>query len=557
MPLYKNEKLTVRNYDYLREKYARLSRDFLENSAYHKQQMLGRRSHYHLSQKLPPMRSTFVARSLVLRNQSEASPLKQDPQRHRLTHFGAAQDRRGTNTLTYSETHQQTHGDSNGKGNSDQDTVFKVRELKTHIIGEEEGLDVSEDADPNLLPGSLVKSQHLETKSPKLGPDPNSQFAKSDLITDSRTKMSPEKQPVDPPKQPAGPSPLEQLQMPAFRHNWFEHLTQEHYCHLRSLQLKMDNIDYSVPFGLAKLILASYGNMQIFLHKTVFKPNGEFEFDNDFIETMIRNPFGPQEFITDELIVLNHFEVALRYPQLTRHPSIRIWSRRAKRWQSRSLTYAEVSSIDLSLSSFRLDGSQLDRDAKIETDDLYSLLSHPHMSRLVPDLGKIEREIERAEKQLQVNRSGSVDFGPKERTFVMVKPDGVQRGLVGKIVERFEQRGFKLVGMKLARPRREAFEKHYQNLKATPYFGKVVDYMLMGPVCQMVWEGDNVVAIARTMLGETRPTESAPGTIRGDFGLDVGRNACHGSDSVASADREIDLWFGREELCALTPNPMT
>ena len=181
-------------------------------------------------------------------------------------------------------------------------------------------------------------------------------------------------------------------------------------------------------------------------------------------------------------------------------------------------------------------------------------MSHPHMSRQVPDLGKIDKEVERAEKQLQINISGSVDFGPKERTFLMVKPDGVQRGLVGKIVQRFEQRGFKLAGMKMARPPREAFEKHYQNLKATPYFNKVVEYMLMGPVCQMVWEGDNVVAIARMMLGETRPVESGAGTIRGDFGLEVGRNVCHGSDSVASADREIDLWFQREELWSHSPS---
>jgi nucleoside-diphosphate kinase len=179
------------------------------------------------------------------------------------------------------------------------------------------------------------------------------------------------------------------------------------------------------------------------------------------------------------------------------------------------------------------------------------------MSKQVPDLGKIDKEIERAEKQLLINRSGSLDFGPKERTFIMVKPDGVQRGLVGKIVQKFEERGFKLAGMKMARPPREAFEKHYQNLKATPHFNKVVEYMLQGPVCQMVWEGDNVIAISRMMLGETRPLESNPGTIRGDFGIDIGRNVCHGSDSVSSADREIDLWFRREELWARTTNLMT
>jgi hypothetical protein len=292
----------------------------LENSAYHKQQMLGRRNQYHLGHKLPPMRSTFVARSLAIRNQSEMSPLKHDFQKNRIAHFGTAQDRRGTNTLTYSETHHPTNGESNGKGHSDQDTIFKVRQPKSKVIGEEEALDVSEEADPNTLPGSLMRSQNLENKSPKLREnDPNSQFAKSDLISESRTKVSPEKLPGErislagePPKQPQPPSALEQLQMPAFKNNWFEHLTQEHYCHLRSLQLKIDNVDYNIPFGLARLILASYGNIQVFLHKTVFRPTGEFEFDNDFIETMIRNPFGPQEFVADELVVLNHFEVTLR-----------------------------------------------------------------------------------------------------------------------------------------------------------------------------------------------------------------------------------------------------
>lgn len=234
-----------------------------------------------------------------------------------------------------------------------------------------------------------------------------------------------------------------------------------------------------------------------------------------------------------------------------------MWSRKDKRWLSRNLTYAELTSIDLSLTDFRLDGARPARDSKIETDDLYSLLSHPHMSRQVPDLNKIDKEIERAEKQLLINRSGSVDFGPKERTFIMVKPDGVQRGLVGQIVQRFEQRGFRLAGMKLARPPREAFEKHYQNLRATPYFNKVVEYMLLGPVCQMVWEGDNVIAIARMMLGETKPQESGAGTIRGDYGVEVGRNVCHGSDSVGSADREIELWFRRDELWTGPPNRLT
>ena len=132
----------------------------------------------------------------------------------------------------------------------------------------------------------------------------------------------------------------------------------------------------------------------------------------------------------------------------------------------------------------------------------------------------------------------------RERTFIMIKPDGVQRGLVGDIISRFERKGFKLVGMKLEAPGKEHFEKHYSDLSAKPFFGGLVQYASSGPVVAMVWEGHNVVATGRKMLGATRPDDSAPGTIRGDFAIDVGRNVIHGSDSVDSAKKEISLWFG-------------
>merc|ERR1712084_210141 len=120
-----------------------------------------------------------------------------------------------------------------------------------------------------------------------------------------------------------------------------------------------------------------------------------------------------------------------------------------------------------------------------------------------------------------------------ERTFIAIKPDGVQRGLVSKIIERFEQRGYKLVAMKLCKPGKEHLEAHFADL---------VEYMNSGPICAMVWEGLNVVAQGRVMLGATNPKDSAPGTIRGDFCIEVGRNICHGSDAVASAEKEIALW---------------
>ena len=139
---------------------------------------------------------------------------------------------------------------------------------------------------------------------------------------------------------------------------------------------------------------------------------------------------------------------------------------------------------------------------------------------------------------------------PKERTFIMIKPDGVQRGLIGQILARFETKGFKLVGMKLCAPGRAHFEQHYSDLANKPFFGGLCDYASSGPVCAMVWEGDNAVVTGRKMLGATKPLDSAPGTIRGDFCIDVGRNIIHGSDAVESANNEIALWFPNGEgLC--------
>jgi nucleoside-diphosphate kinase len=135
-----------------------------------------------------------------------------------------------------------------------------------------------------------------------------------------------------------------------------------------------------------------------------------------------------------------------------------------------------------------------------------------------------------------------------ERSFIMVKPDGVQRGLVGKIMKRFEQRGYKLVGMKMMTPSRQHLEEHYQDLKEKKFFPGLITYMLSGPVVAMVWQGTAVVSTGRKMLGATNPLDSAPGSIRGDFCIDTGRNILHGSDSVDSANREISLWFKPEEL---------
>ncbi|XP_061568032.1 nucleoside diphosphate kinase 3 isoform X2 [Cololabis saira] len=138
--------------------------------------------------------------------------------------------------------------------------------------------------------------------------------------------------------------------------------------------------------------------------------------------------------------------------------------------------------------------------------------------------------------------------GVNERTFIAVKPDGVQRKLVGEIVRRFEKRGFKLVGLKLMQASEDLLKEHYSDLSTRPFFSRLIRYMNSGPVIAMVWQGLDVVKTARKMMGETNPEDSQPGTIRGDFCVEVGKNVIHGSDSVESAQKEISLWFRQNEL---------
>lgn len=137
-----------------------------------------------------------------------------------------------------------------------------------------------------------------------------------------------------------------------------------------------------------------------------------------------------------------------------------------------------------------------------------------------------------------------------EKTFIMVKPDGVQRGLIGEIISRFEKKGFQLVGAKLMNVSRELAEEHYQEHKERPFFNDLVNFITSSPVFAMVWQGENVIATARQMMGKTNPAEALPGTIRGDFGISVGMNIIHGSDSKESAEREMKLWFPKHEQIA-------
>jgi nucleoside-diphosphate kinase len=135
-----------------------------------------------------------------------------------------------------------------------------------------------------------------------------------------------------------------------------------------------------------------------------------------------------------------------------------------------------------------------------------------------------------------------------ERTFIAIKPDGVQRGLVGEIIHRFERRGYKLVAIKIVRPTKAFAEQHYKDLAKKPFFPSLVNYFTSGPVIAMVWEGKEAVVQGRRLVGATNPSESAPGSIRGDLCLDIGRNIIHGSDSNESARDEISLWFSENEI---------
>ncbi|XP_061455251.1 nucleoside diphosphate kinase 3 isoform X2 [Rhineura floridana] len=161
---------------------------------------------------------------------------------------------------------------------------------------------------------------------------------------------------------------------------------------------------------------------------------------------------------------------------------------------------------------------------------------------------KLYIKITRGNRKEQTEQSYTAYTGVNERTFLAIKPDGVQRHLVGEIIRRFEKKGFKLVAMKLMQASEDLLKEHYIALRERPFYSHLVKYMSSGPVVAMVWQGLEVVKMARVMIGETNPADSKPGTIRGDYCIEVGKNVIHGSDSVESAQREISLWFHTDEL---------
>ena len=139
-----------------------------------------------------------------------------------------------------------------------------------------------------------------------------------------------------------------------------------------------------------------------------------------------------------------------------------------------------------------------------------------------------------------------------ENTLVLLKPDAVQRQLVGPLIARFEQKGLKIVGLKIIQVSQALAEEHYAVHKERPFFSDLITYITSGPVVAMVLQGPSAISVVRNMIGITNPAEAAPGTIRGDYGLEIGRNLVHASDGAETAKAEISLWFGTEGVLSYT-----
>jgi len=141
-----------------------------------------------------------------------------------------------------------------------------------------------------------------------------------------------------------------------------------------------------------------------------------------------------------------------------------------------------------------------------------------------------------------------------ERTFIAIKPDGIERNLIAEIISRFEKRGYKLVAIKLVQPTENFAKEHYDDLKAKPFFPGLVKYFSSGPVLAMIWEGQDVILQGRKLIGATNPAQAEPGSIRGDLCIQTGRNIIHGSDSPEAASHEINLWFKANDALSYDPS---
>jgi nucleoside-diphosphate kinase len=241
-----------------------------------------------------------------------------------------------------------------------------------------------------------------------------------------------------------------------------------------------------------------------------------------------------------KLVELSDASNTLTYEVLESTPAVKYMSA-VHTWRLRRITHDNTTLIEFT-SDFSKDADQaVIQDSKYKKLDFFKDLRSA--------LSK------KGEKKEEKKAGIAGVAGTKtERTFIAVKPDGVQRGLVGEIIGRFEKRGYKLVGLKMLWPSKEKAEGHYEEHRGKGFFPGLVNFFASGPIVGMVWEGQNAIAVGRAMLGATKPEQSAPGTIRGDFAVVMGRNVCHGSDGPQSAAREIAYWFAPSEVCDWTPS---
>jgi nucleoside-diphosphate kinase len=240
-----------------------------------------------------------------------------------------------------------------------------------------------------------------------------------------------------------------------------------------------------------------------------------------------------------KLVELSESERKLSYELIESIPAVSVLSA-VHTWRLRRVTHDNSTLFEFT-SDFSKDASDsVIQDSKYKKLELFAA---------------VREALSKGKEKKEVKKSPAGNPGTNtERTFIAVKPDGVQRGLVGEIIGRFEKRGFKLVALKMLQPSAAKAAGHYDDLKTKPFFPALVKFFSSGPIVGMVWEGNNVIAVGRQMLGATNPQASAPGTIRGDYAVITGRNVCHGSDSPAGAAREIPFWFKEDELVDWTPS---
>jgi len=294
---------------------------------------------------------------------------------------------------------------------------------------------------------------------------------------------------------------------------------------------------------IAKPIDAVFGairNLDFAFSSAVSNTELDGKVDWDDVGGIRRVTYTDRTIQTYRLLELSDANRAISFELVTSTPSVTYMASNTT-WKLKRITHDNTTLFE-SVTDFSKDAS-----AAVVTDQKYKKLEQFRDLRAYLSGGGAKRTFGLGGRESKIPPQGIPDT-KHERSFIAVKPDGVQRGLIGEIISRFEKRGYKLVAMKLTWPTKEKAEGHYDDLRSRPFFPPLVKFFSSGPVCAMVWEGLGVIKGGRALLGETDPKKSLPGTIRGDFAVDVGRNICHGSDGPSGAAREINFWFDPSEI---------